>query len=157
MMRRARRSGRGRLILLVGVLLAAIFAIIVTVSVRSHVVPGEAQPAMSEDELQIRQVLTDFAIATDNADIPRMRELLCPDEAAEFDEYEYDPDQIAVPEPIDTVDMTISQMTVHGQYASAIVTRNEVAGPQQLFLQQIDGSWRVCADAQTQIVGTPTD
>lgn len=106
----------------------------------------------NSDTARIRQVVDRFAIAVDADDQTTILAVLCTEEATtitEDDDYiPADGEEPATAAPPGGSPVTTSDVQVRGDVAAAAVAR---AGrtPVTLYLQKENGSWTICAPAET--------
>lgn len=122
---------------------------------------GDApEPAPVTDETRIRGLVEDFAAAVDQRRQSSIVDLLCADEAEEFqadDDFEPSPEPLAAPPSARPV--TATDIRVLGETATAAVSR---PGQQDVTLsfRKENGAWKVCApagDARTPTPATPSN
>ena len=108
------------------------------------------------DEAEIRQLVRDFAAATDYTDTRTIVSLLCTEEAEGITESgSYDPDDpdrmgpVAMPEDWRPPPVETSEVRVVGDVASALVRRDERSFT--LYFRREGGHWTVCAPAADQM------
>lgn len=102
---------------------------------------------MSPDEVAIRQLVQDFAVANRNVDDQAVMDLLCPDEAQDYADFigeSSDPDDRPV--PVDHVDIDVTDVVVEDPYASAVIS--DQRGTRPLFFQRVEDRWTVCQSAE---------
>ncbi|MEU0539110.1 hypothetical protein ABZ319_04510 [Nocardia sp. NPDC005978] len=103
------------------------------------------------DEDRIRAVVDSFSDAVYSADTAAMADNLCAEEAETFTDglapdAAVEREKGAIPKP----SYTLSEVTIHGEYASAKI-RFDSAGTQDLYFRMESGRWRVCAPAEAQM------
>jgi hypothetical protein len=99
----------------------------------------------NSNQAKIKEVITEFAAAVDEVNIPKVVELLCPEEAAGITDNPDTPassNRLAVhPRAI-----TVSNVKIKGNIASVLVTRPG-QNPVTMYLRMEKGNWKVCAPA----------
>lgn len=124
-----------------------VLAIAYTLGQRDSYIAGEASRAVSPDERGIRDLIQAFAVAVANVDPSRIVDLLCPEEAQDYQDYVLDDPESAPPTPVERVNLDVRNVRIQGIHAVASVVVNEAVGAQDNYFQKIDGRWTVCYSA----------
>ena len=111
-------------------------------------VPGEATRAMSPDETAIRQLVTDFLEAEENADVDRVAASLCPEDSQQYLDTVYvDEESGPLDDPVE-VTVGFSEVRIEEPYAAIRYTLAGVDGEGVLYAQRFDDRWLLCRDAE---------
>lgn len=101
---------------------------------------GEAK----QTEAQIRETISEFALASDTADAKKLASMMCEAEASQFvDGFEANDDPPIPADNIKARPVNIGTITVSGDDATVDVTRPP--GPSVIFkLKRAGGTWKLC-------------
>lgn len=128
-------------------------------------IAGEAQPAVtSQDEQDIRDTITQVAVALENADRDELAALMCPADSQAYLDNTYDPGDEGRPaDQITSVDVRWVAVRVEDSNAAATFETEYSNGEVTVYLSKIDGAWLMCEDAEDAMTttdsapATPTD
>lgn len=137
-MEQPRRPGRSRIKWL-------ILALVVVLGVAGGIAYWGYQYSVSKKtEAQIRETISEFALASDTADAKTLASMMCEAEASQFvDGFEANDDppipaEYVKPRPVD-----IGTITISGDHATVDVTRPP--GPTVTFkMKRVGGTWKLC-------------
>ncbi|MFE9204269.1 hypothetical protein [Micromonospora sp. NPDC007230] len=109
---------------------------------------GEPEPPAVTEESRIRSLVNDFAAAVDREDQSTILNLLCTAEVEEFmGDDDFDPSSEPLADPPSVRPVTIADVRISADIASAQVTRPAQPTVTLHFLRKEDGTWKVCAPA----------